>query len=237
MTARAVRALWCALLLVRGVFATPAIAIVYSAGFTDAAILQSAPAQAAVYGFAFPSSAGAFATIRVTLTSADGTVVARADALPASAGAGSVCDAACYDAGYLSGVGTSSCCQATTCPMGCAIGAVEPSLAACHAQCANATGCEYDVPGTQLSLSMCDACLDGCPAKGECEAGCAFFYGVGAAPPAAWKALLPPQAAGGDYTLTATCGDCIAGAAPSAALEHVTFGSVFYCSGQSVRWW
>lgn len=49
----------------------------------------------------------------------------------------------------------------------------------------------------------------------------------------AWKACLPPQKAGGDYTITATCTvGCLAGASP-ALLEHVVFGDVWYCSGQS----
>ena len=42
-----------------------------------------------------------------------------------------------------------------------------------------------------------------------------------------WRALLPPTFAGGDWTITATAGDA------SAALQHVTFGDVWYCSGQS----
>ena len=46
-----------------------------------------------------------------------------------------------------------------------------------------------------------------------------------------WKACLKPQAAGGDFTLTATCTGCTNTTA--AKLSHVTFGEVWYCGGQS----
>lgn len=42
-----------------------------------------------------------------------------------------------------------------------------------------------------------------------------------------WKALLPPQKAGGDWSIIAT------GGKDSIVLKHVTFGDVWYCSGQS----
>ena len=48
-----------------------------------------------------------------------------------------------------------------------------------------------------------------------------------------WKACLPPTAAGGDYTVTATCTGCTNTTA--AVLEHVTFGDVWYCSGESIK--
>jgi hypothetical protein len=47
-----------------------------------------------------------------------------------------------------------------------------------------------------------------------------------------WKACLPPQAMGGDHTITATCTGCINSTA--AVLEHVTFGDVWYCAGKWV---
>ena len=47
-----------------------------------------------------------------------------------------------------------------------------------------------------------------------------------------WKACLAPQKVGGDYTITATCTGC-ASAKAAASIEHVTFGDVWYCSGQS----
>ena len=213
--------------------AAPPAAIIFSAGFTDHAILQAAPARAAIYGFATPAAPGEAPLVTLTLTRADGSTAAVVPAAAASAGAGNTCDGACYAAGFLSGVGTTSCCQATTCPQGCAIASVVDSLAACKSQCASAAGhCSYTVPNTSVSLDECEGCLAGCPGKGECEAGCALFFGAGAQP-AAWKALLPPQAAGGDFAVTAACSNCAAGAAPAAALAHVAFGSVFYCSGQS----
>ena len=45
-----------------------------------------------------------------------------------------------------------------------------------------------------------------------------------------WKALLPPRPAGGTYTVTVTCID---GCTGSATIDDVTFGDVWYCSGQS----
>ena len=42
-----------------------------------------------------------------------------------------------------------------------------------------------------------------------------------------WKVLLAPKPAGGDFTVTATSG------AESAELQHVTYGDVWICSGQS----
>ena len=206
--------------------APPPYALVFSAGFTDGVTLQSAPAAAAVYGFSY-APAGVVASITVTLTSLNtGAVAARVSASPADAGAGTACDAGCYDLGYLSGVGTTSCCNAPTCPIGCAFGGVTPSLAACNAQCANATGCSYAVPGTAVAVDMCEDCLAGCPAKGECEAGCALRFAAAGAP-AAWKALLPPQQAGaGEFTITATCDNCLAGAAPARTLARVRFGTV-----------
>jgi sialate O-acetylesterase len=46
-----------------------------------------------------------------------------------------------------------------------------------------------------------------------------------------WKAVLHPTAAGGDYTITAKCTGCAD--VTTATLAHVTFGDMWYCSGQS----
>ena len=213
--------------------AAPSSAILFSAGFTDYTLLASAPSSAAVYGFAYPGSAGAAPSLSITLTRADGSVAAQVAAAPALSGVGTDCDGSCYAAGYLDGVGTTSCCQAWTCPQGCAIGGVVPTLDACLAQCSNASGCAYTVPGTSLELDSCGGCLTGCPGKGECEAGCGFRFRAPASQPVAWKALLPPQPAGGDYSLTVACSNCATGTTPSLTLQHIAFGSVFYCSGQS----
>ena len=45
-----------------------------------------------------------------------------------------------------------------------------------------------------------------------------------------WKAILHPATAGGDYTITATCTGCAN--ATTATLRNVTFGDMWYCSGQ-----
>lgn len=50
-----------------------------------------------------------------------------------------------------------------------------------------------------------------------------------------WKAVLKPTKAGGDYTIMAKCIGC--GAAPAATtLAHITFGDMWYCTGQSNMW-
>lgn len=53
-----------------------------------------------------------------------------------------------------------------------------------------------------------------------------------------WKALLPPQKAGGNYTITVSCPSCVNldPSFRSANITNVTFGDVIYCSGQSNMW-
>ena len=224
------------LVVARSAGATPSL--VFSAGFTSDAVLQRAPASAAVYGLAFPANAGAPPTVLVSLLRADGSVAASA---PASVGphqgAGSACDAECYGAGYVCAVGQASCCSAPSCPMGCLMAAATASAAACVAECRAAKGqCSYTIPGTQTDLDMCGDCLPNCPGcpdfETQCEAGCAFGHGA-AAPPLSWKALLPPQPAGGEFTLIANCTAGCAGAGAPIAAPRVTYGDVFYASGQS----
>jgi len=52
-----------------------------------------------------------------------------------------------------------------------------------------------------------------------------------------WKALLPAQPAGGNWTVTASCKLCSSGVGPdggsTVVLRNVAFGDVFFCSGQS----
>ena len=45
-----------------------------------------------------------------------------------------------------------------------------------------------------------------------------------------WKALLPATAAGGSWTISAACTGC--GNTSASVLEDVTFGDVYFCSGQ-----
>ena len=55
-------------------------------------------------------------------------------------------------------------------------------------------------------------------------------------PLASWKALLPPQPQGGDFTVTAACAGCSSLAPSSASIVNVTFGDVWFCQGQSNMW-
>jgi len=51
---------------------------------------------------------------------------------------------------------------------------------------------------------------------------------------ARWKAIFPPQTAGGDYNISASCNNCEG--SKVAAISEVTFGDVWFCSGQSNMW-
>ena len=51
-----------------------------------------------------------------------------------------------------------------------------------------------------------------------------------------WKAVLKPAAAGGDFTVTARCTKGCGDNATAVKIAHVTFGDVWYCSGQSNMW-
>ena len=56
------------------------------------------------------------------------------------------------------------------------------------------------------------------------------------APLASWKALLPPQPAGGNFTITATCAGCSAMGPSAVTITNVIFGDMWYCTGQSNMW-
>jgi len=58
-------------------------------------------------------------------------------------------------------------------------------------------------------------------------------------PHTTWKAFLKPTAAGGNYTITATCEGCyedLASPFASVNISDVVFGDVWHCSGQSNMW-
>ena len=52
---------------------------------------------------------------------------------------------------------------------------------------------------------------------------------------AQWKAFLKPAPAGGNFTITAGCSSC-KNTTAKARLADVTFGDVWFCSGQSNMW-
>jgi hypothetical protein len=72
------------------------------------------------------------------------------------------------------------------------------------------------------------------PGLESCEQGCAFVHNATAAP-LGWKVLVPPQPAGGSWTVTVECtsGCAAADSGVKLVLQRVTFGEVFFCSGQS----
>ena len=51
-----------------------------------------------------------------------------------------------------------------------------------------------------------------------------------------WKAVLPAMEAGGDYEILAVCSGCDAAGNNTLLLTNVTFGDVFFASGQSNMW-
>jgi hypothetical protein len=85
--------------------------------------------------------------------------------------------------------------------------------------------------GTTLTNgTICQSC-GGVDAQNrtECEQGCDFGDKSKGAP-SVWKALLPVKAqAGGSYTIEITSSD----SKTPIVLHRVTYGDVFFCSGQS----
>ena len=213
--------------------AAPAPAMLaWSDGLSNNAVLQRAPARAAVYGLA---SAGAPLPVVTLVDVRTGRVQATVQAEPAGAAAGAaprsgLCEAQCAAAGHCC-VGNIASCQRPSCAMGCAIASATASVAACQAQCANMTNkCAYTVAG--MAFNMCEVCAalpngtacGSCTQQDECALGCQLAH---AAAPQAWKALLPAMPPGGNFTLTARS------SAASTTLTDITFGDVFFCSGQS----
>ena len=223
--------------------------LAFSAGFTDDAVLQRAPAKAAIYGLAPAGTTGI--TVTVASDAADAAPYT-VDAQVAGAAGGTsdpLCQARCLDAGHCC-LGQISACQKPSCAMGCIIAGRAQSVAECKASCAAAanasSGCTFNVvspagehklPQDTLwnqSLQMCDngpilsngTQCSSCDGP-ECEAGCEFGDPT-QAKPAVWKALLRPAAAGGSYTITVK-----AGSLAPISLRRVTHGDVFFCSGQS----
>jgi hypothetical protein len=60
----------------------------------------------------------------------------------------------------------------------------------------------------------------------ECP-GCLPPFNPWNSPLASWKALLPPQAAGGNFTVTAVCSGCSAGAPSTVSISNVAFGDMW----------
>ena len=66
-----------------------------------------------------------------------------------------------------------------------------------------------------------------CNTQPECARGCGFAQGPS---PTAWKAKLRPTPAGGSYTIRVRASGL---PGKTLVLRRVTFGEVFFCSGQS----
>jgi hypothetical protein len=221
--------------------------LTFSAGFTDDAVLQRGPGAAAVYGLA-PRG------MQVTVTLTDEHGISAPVALPASivamgGTADPLCQARCVATGRCA-EGQISACQKPSCAMGCILAGRTPSATVCKADCAVAasdkSGCEFTVvspagpwhlPQDTTQNQTLQMCSNGpilsngtqcssCSGP-ECEPGCDFGAPAGRALLDAWKVLLPPQPAGGSFTITASAGS------ESVSVRRVTFGDVYFCSGQS----
>ena len=57
--------------------------------------------------------------------------------------------------------------------------------------------------------------------------GCLPPYNPWNTPLASWKALLPPQPAGGNYTVTAVCTGCSQMGPSSVSIDNVAFGDLW----------
>ena len=174
---------------------------------------------------------------------------------PGSGTSNPLCAERCLDAGHCCQGDISGCGQ-PSCAMGCVLAGRTASTAACKASCVAAakSKCVYDVvspagphhlPQDTLQNESFQMCSGGtfltngtiCQSCGgvdaenrtECEQGCDFGDKTKGSP-AVWKAVLPVNARpGGSYTITITSSD-----SPNAiVLERVTYGDVFFCSGQS----
>ncbi len=62
--------------------------------------------------------------------------------------------------------------------------------------------------------------------------GCLPPFNPWNTPLASWKVLFPPQPAGGNYSVTAVCTGCSALGPSTITLANVTFGDMWYCTGQ-----
>jgi hypothetical protein len=79
----------------------------------------------------------------------------------------------------------------------------------------------YSMPGWGCSMGKCHLGWIG-------NAGVANYTTT-------WKAYLKAAPAGGEYTITAVCTGCNVGPGlSSSSIRRVTFGDVYFCSGQSV---
>ena len=208
-------------------------------GFTSDMVLQRAPAAAAIYGLVVPSAPGVTPIVTVTLTSSSSQpiiITARIDASVVK-GAGTECDALCIKSDLCSSTGSASTCGAPSCSFGCIFSTRVSTYSACTALCNASQGCEFSLNGWQMG--MCggdtnDVCSNHDPSVKECEVGCGFAFNK-TAPSVAWKALLPPQPAGGNWDVKVACTSGCPAVDEGIALqlERVTFGDVFFCSGQS----
>ena len=180
---------------------------------------------------------------------------AAAPLAPGSGTANPLCAQRCLGAGHCC-QGDTSGCNKPSCAMGCILAGRTASATVCKASCAAASkgACTYEVVspagphhlpqdklqnesfqmcsgGTVLTNgTICQSC-SGTDAQNrtECEQGCDFGDKTKGAP-SVWKAILPINTrAGGSYTIQITSSDA---PATPIVLERVTYGDVFFCSGQ-----
>eukprot|EP00620_Florenciella_sp_RCC1587_P012536 CAMPEP_0182557330 /NCGR_PEP_ID=MMETSP1324-20130603/1268_1 /TAXON_ID=236786 /ORGANISM="Florenciella sp., Strain RCC1587" /LENGTH=813 /DNA_ID=CAMNT_0024769361 /DNA_START=135 /DNA_END=2573 /DNA_ORIENTATION=- len=210
--------------------------LVYSAGFTSDMVLQR-ETKSAVYGLVTTTSSSTpVITVSITDSSTGATESVVADtAVEMGGGSMGMCDDMCVESSHFCRGGM-SCCGQPSCAQGCVMAHHSTDEAACKAMCDDAMGnCEYTV--SLWTFESCGSCPDqgsSCGGVEECYEGCSNTFEQASKTTFAWKALLSPRTAGGDYTVhvagTTEDGDIIT---PPSDLERVTFGDLWYCAGQS----
>ena len=220
-----------------------------SAGFSSDMVLKSAPNMAAIYGLVVPAAAGTTPAVTVTLANdAGGSPLVLQAAVDGGAQGpgGTHCQQMCYNAGQSGCMaGISSIDAAPACVHGCIMATESSSFAQCAAGCNLTLGCgggdKTKTWEAWQDFSFCGGCCGPSvggnalgPGLESCEQGCAFVHNATAAP-LGWKVLVPPQPAGGSWTVTVECssGCAAADGGRTLVLQRVTFGEVFFCSGQS----
>ncbi len=209
----------------------------FSTGFSSDMVLQRGPARAAVYGLAVGSG-----KIQVTVTNDKTGETYTVDATQASAGIRApMCSERCLGLDAASSCrGSVSACLLPSCAQGCRIGRytdLNTCRAACSAHVRQDKGAEWPFSLNDDEGTNCDTSpwLGGCPTKTACEAGCELAHNTSATgdSTSAWKVYLRPAPAGGSYTVVAFMSSADGADAASRTLHRVTFGDVYFCSGQS----
>eukprot|EP01060_Flectonema_neradi_P022565 TRINITY_DN30805_c0_g1_i1.p1 TRINITY_DN30805_c0_g1~~TRINITY_DN30805_c0_g1_i1.p1 ORF type:complete len:736 (+),score=147.42 TRINITY_DN30805_c0_g1_i1:123-2330(+) len=201
--------------------------LMFNVGITSDMVLQRGPQKAAVHGSTIGN-----APIAIKLIDSNGKVLEQLTAESAAAGSQNPqCSRMCIEAEGVTCTGEASACLKPSCDQGCRVGRYT-DLQTCYNQCdKHNTNQGDDIPwiydlkddeGTDCPVAPG---MKRCPSDTSCRLGCSFAHNSTAT---GWKAVFKNSyPAGGSYTITASNGD------QTIKLERITFGDVWFCSGQS----